>query len=93
MAVVLAIYAMKESPFAAIQVDIPVFEHGEVVRILDDIVKVHSLQPGHGEWNDDMALVSMWCIAGSHTYNSYLTVSDLHVCKPHSGSRWSLTVR
>lgn len=41
------------------QVDIPVFGYGEVVRILDDIAKVHSLQAGHGEWNDDMALVCM----------------------------------
>ena len=41
----------------SMQVDIPVFGYGEVVRILDDIAKVHSLQAGHGEWNDDMALV------------------------------------
>lgn len=33
------------------------FEHGDVVRILDDMVRVHSLQSGHGEWNDDIALV------------------------------------
>jgi hypothetical protein len=38
--------------------DIPVFGYGDVVCISDDMVRVHSLQPGHGEWNDDMALVS-----------------------------------
>ena len=30
---------------------------GDVVRILDDIAKVHSLQEDHGGWVDDMALV------------------------------------
>ena len=34
------------------------FHNGEVVRVIDDMVKVHSQQSGHGEWNDDMALVS-----------------------------------
>ena len=33
------------------------FGYGDIVRISDDMVRVHSLQPGHGEWNDDMALV------------------------------------
>ena len=37
----------------------PVFRYGDVVRISDDIVKVHNLQPGHGEWNDDIALVRL----------------------------------
>ena len=41
-----------------IQVDVPVFHYGDVVRILDDMVQVHSLQTGHGDWNDDMALVN-----------------------------------
>lgn len=39
------------------QVDTPVFSYGDVVRISDNMLKVHSLQAGHGEWNDDMALV------------------------------------
>ena len=30
---------------------------GDVVRILDDIAKVHDLQDDHGGWVDDMALV------------------------------------
>lgn len=40
------------------QVDIPFIHRGDVVRIIDDIAKVFSLQKGHGEWVDDMALVS-----------------------------------
>lgn len=37
--------------------DVPVFYYGDVVRVLEDMVEVHRLQAGHGEWNDDMALV------------------------------------
>ena len=33
------------------------FHVGDVVRILDDIAKVHNLQDDHGGWVDDMALV------------------------------------
>ena len=33
------------------------FYYGDVVRVLEDMVEVHQLQTGHGEWNDDMALV------------------------------------
>ena len=40
----------------------PIFKYGDVVRISDDIVRVHSLQPGHGEWNDDIALVREFSI-------------------------------
>ena len=46
------------NPGCCIQVDVPVFHYGDVVRILDDMVQVHSLQTGHGNWNDDMALVN-----------------------------------
>lgn len=42
-----------------LQVDVPVFHYGDVVRVLDDMVQVHSLQTGHGDWNDDMALVNI----------------------------------
>ena len=31
---------------------------GDVVRVIDDIAKVHNLQENHGGWVDDMALVS-----------------------------------
>ena len=40
------------------QVDVPVFEPGDVVRMISDMAEVYRLQQGHGEWNDDMALVS-----------------------------------
>lgn len=33
------------------------FYYGDVVCVLEDMVEVHRLQAGHGEWNDDMALV------------------------------------
>ena len=35
----------------------PEFECGEVVRMISDIAEAYQLQQGHGEWNDDMALV------------------------------------
>lgn len=34
------------------------FEPGDVVRMISDMAEVYRLQQGHGEWNDDMALVS-----------------------------------
>ena len=40
------------------QVDMPMLESGDVVRMLSDMAEVYQLQQGHGEWNDDMALVS-----------------------------------
>lgn len=39
-------------------VDTPTFVLGDVVRVLNDMVMIHSLQAGHEGWNDDMALVS-----------------------------------
>ena len=33
---------------------------GDVVRIINDIARVHDLQDGHGGWVDDIALVSRW---------------------------------
>ena len=33
------------------------FSVGDVVRVLDDIAKVHNLQENHGGWVDDIALV------------------------------------
>lgn len=39
--------------------DVPRIVIGSVVRVLDDIAKVHELQDGHGGWNDDMALVNL----------------------------------
>ena len=40
------------------QVDMPMLESGDVVRMISDMAEVYRLQQGHGEWNDDMALVS-----------------------------------
>ena len=37
--------------------EVPEFECGEVVRMISDIAEAYQLQQGHGEWNDDMALV------------------------------------
>lgn len=40
----------------------PEFECGEVVRMISDIAEAYQLQQGHGEWNDDMALVGDLCV-------------------------------
>ena len=50
------------------------FSKGDVVRILDDLAKVHSLQENHGGWLDDMALVS--------DNKSILLVSDIIIFFP-----------
>ena len=47
-----------------VQVDIPLFEPGDVVRMISDIAEVYKLQQGHGEWSDDMALVSSALVWG-----------------------------
>ena len=48
----------------------PILEVGDVVRVIDDIAKVFQLQKGHGEWSDDMALVSgHWMIYSIPTYD------------------------
>ena len=33
------------------------YHYGDIVRVIDDISEVYMLQAGHGEWNDDIALV------------------------------------
>ena len=38
------------------------FNTGDVVRVIDDIAKVHDLQENHGGWVDDMALVGGTCV-------------------------------
>ena len=40
-----------------VQVEMPAFECGDVVRMISDMAEAYKLQQGHGEWNDDMALV------------------------------------
>jgi len=39
------------------QVDLPHFDIGDTVRVLDDLAELHRLQSNIGDWNDDMALV------------------------------------
>ena len=40
-----------------VQVEMPVFECGDVVRMVSDIAEAYRLQQGHGDWNDEMAMV------------------------------------
>ena len=40
-----------------VQVEMPEFECGDVVRMISDMAEAYRLQQGHGEWNDDLALV------------------------------------
>ena len=42
------------------QVEGPVHNHDDVVRVLDDIAEVHRLQQDHCGWEDDMVLVSLY---------------------------------
>lgn len=39
--------------------DVPQYACGDVVRIMDDMAEIRKLQQGHGEWNEDMATVSV----------------------------------
>ena len=39
------------------QVDLPQFKTGDLVRISGDLEKVRSLQHGHGDWSDAVLLV------------------------------------
>ena len=39
--------------------DCPSLQVGDVVRILDDMAEVMKLQQNHGEWAEEMALVSV----------------------------------
>jgi hypothetical protein len=36
---------------------VELFNTGDVIRVIDDIAKMHDLQENHGGWVDDMALV------------------------------------
>lgn len=44
-------------PQILVQVDMPHFDIGDAVRVLDDLAELHRLQSNIGDWNDDMALV------------------------------------
>ena len=52
------------------QVDVPFLHRGDVVRMIDDMAKVYSLQKGHGEWVDDMALVSRYMYSETSIHSS-----------------------
>ena len=41
---------------AILSMQFHVYQRGDVVRVIDDLAKVHQIQ-GPEEWNDDMALV------------------------------------
>lgn len=41
---------------------------GDVVKVIDDMSTVYSLQEGHGGWVDDMALVSTCIISVLYIY-------------------------
>ena len=62
------------------------FSVGDVVRVLDDIAKVHDLQENHGGWVDDMALVgdnnTLICSAYVQSFNGSLL--DKSVVLPES---------
>lgn len=38
-------------------VQVEPFSTGDVIRVIDDLSKVHDLQEDHGGWVDDMTLV------------------------------------
>ena len=61
------------------------FSEGDVVRIIDDIAVVRSLQEDHGGWVDDMAMVSHThtCthVSAKHTRTSRLYLL-LHLFNP-----------
>ena len=49
--------------YVIVQAEMPSFSSGDVVRMLGDMAEVYRLQQGHGDWNDDMALVrGTYCI-------------------------------
>lgn len=38
--------------------DVPIYQQGDLVQVIEDMVQVFSLQDGHGGWANDMSLVS-----------------------------------
>lgn len=39
------------------QVDLPHYDIGDAIRVVDDLAELHRMQSNIGDWNDDMALV------------------------------------
>ena len=48
------------------------FNTGDVIRVIDDIAKVHDLQENHGGWVDNMALVGNVPIHRNNNYSAML---------------------
>jgi E3 ubiquitin-protein ligase mind-bomb len=68
---------VQVNPAAAKKVDVPMFESGDVVRMISDMAEVYRLQQGHGEWNDDMALVSGTLLVSVEPADSFLNLVNL----------------
>ena len=51
---------------------VELFNTGDVIRVIDDIAKVHDLQENHGGWVDDMALVGNVPIHRNNNYSAML---------------------
>ena len=61
----------------ATQVEVCLVKVGDVVCILEDMAEVNKLQKGHGEWADDMVLVSNSIfITTFHPYNILTVVAN-----------------
>lgn len=53
----------------------PLYEVGDVVRMIEDMNKVRQLQEGHRGWKDDMALVRS-CAARSESSGATAELRD-----------------
>ena len=53
-------------------IQVELFNTGDVIRVIDDIAKVHDLQENHGGWVDDMALVGSVPIHRNNNYSAIL---------------------
>ena len=53
-------------------IQVELFNTGDVIRVVDDIAKVHDLQENHGGWVDDMALVGYVPIHRNNNYSAML---------------------
>jgi hypothetical protein len=64
---------------------VELFNTGDVIRVIDDIAKMHDLQENHGGWVDDMALVgntsinysAMLCLVTESTCIFFSVVQSL----------------
>ena len=73
-------------------VQVELFNTGDVIRVIDDITKVHDLQENHGGWVDDMALVGDASTNSAMLYfvvDSLLLIFLFSSCRAVSWSGWS----